>query len=91
MSSYCRNAYISTNTWIHAGYLLRLKASTQAIGMTTMRDSHDLYGQSNVSLEEHIFENFGHLHGHDYGFDHAWYYTAPSVEWDAALKITGLN
>ena len=35
-----------------------------------------------------VFENFRDVCMKHYGFDPAWYFTAPGLAWDAALKIT---
>ncbi|WAR13728.1 hypothetical protein MAR_003833 [Mya arenaria] len=57
-------------------------------GMKTLRDYHDLYNQSDVLLLADVFENFRDVCSKNYGLDPAWYYTAPGLAWDAALKIT---
>ncbi|XP_048588381.1 uncharacterized protein LOC116601844 [Nematostella vectensis] len=56
--------------------------------MSTMRDYHDLYLESDVLLLADVFENFRDVCLENYGLDPAWYYTAPGLAWDAALKIT---
>ena len=38
-----------------------------------------------------IFENFRDVCSDNYGLDPAWYYTAPGLAWDAALKITDVK
>ena len=53
-----------------------------------MRDYHDLYNQSDVLLLADVFENFRDVCLKNYNLDPAWYYTAPGLAWDAALKIT---
>ena len=60
-------------------------------GMETLRDYHDLYNQSDVLLLADVFENFRDVCSKNYGLDPVWYYTAPGLAWDAALKITGVN
>ena len=60
-------------------------------GMKTIRDYHDLYNQSDVLLLADVFENFRDVCSKNYGLDPAWYYTAPGLAWDAALKITEVN
>ena len=57
-------------------------------GMKTLRDYHDFYNQSDVLLLADVFENFRDVCSKNYGLDPAWYYTAPGLAWDAALKIT---
>ena len=56
--------------------------------MKTMREYHDLYLESNVLLLADVFENFRDVCIKNYGLDPAWYYTAPGLAWDAALKLT---
>ncbi|XP_048588392.1 uncharacterized protein LOC125572222 [Nematostella vectensis] len=59
--------------------------------MRTMEDYHDLYIESDVLLLADVFENFRNVCLENYGLDPAWYYTAPGLAWDAALKITKVN
>ena len=54
----------------------------------TMRDYHDLYLKSDVLLLADVFENFRDVCLTNYELDPAWYYTAPGLAWDAALKKT---
>ena len=56
--------------------------------MKTMRSYLNLYLKSDVLLLADVFENFRDLCSKNYGLDPAWYYTAPGLAWDAALKIT---
>ena len=56
--------------------------------MKTMREYHDLYLKSDVLLLADVFENFRGVCIKNYGLDPAWYYTAPGLAWDAALKLT---
>ncbi|XP_020912011.1 uncharacterized protein LOC110249773 [Exaiptasia diaphana] len=60
----------------------------EAFEMKTMRDYHDLYLESDVLLLADVFENFRNVCLENYGLDPTWYYTAPGLAWDAALKIT---
>ena len=57
----------------------------------TVRDYHDLYNQCDVLLLADIFENFRDVCMKQYKLDPAWYYTAPGLAWDAALKLTGVQ
>ena len=52
-----------------------------------MKDYHDLYDLSHVLLLADIFENFRNICMNHYGLDPAWYYSAPGLAWDTALKI----
>ena len=54
----------------------------------SMKDYHNLYNLSDVLLLALIFENFKNIFMNHYEFDPAWYISAPSLAWDAALKIT---
>ena len=54
----------------------------------TMRDYHDLYLKSDVLLLADVFETFRDVCSMNYELDPAWYYTAPGLAWDAALKKT---
>ena len=54
----------------------------------SFRDYHDLYNVSDVLLLADVFENFRDVCMVNYKLDPAWYYTAPGLAWDAALKLT---
>ncbi|WAR02549.1 hypothetical protein MAR_009107 [Mya arenaria] len=54
----------------------------------TMRDYHNLYLTSDVLLLADVFETFRDVCLTNYNLDPAWYYTAPGLAWDAALKLT---
>ena len=60
-------------------------------GMKTFKDYHDLYNKSYVLLLADVFENFRDVCMKNYQLDPAWYYTAPGLAWDAALKKTGVE
>ena len=53
-----------------------------------MKDYHNLYNLSDVLLLADIFENFWNICMNHYRLDPAWYFSAPGLAWDAALKIT---
>ncbi|WAR16232.1 LOW QUALITY PROTEIN: hypothetical protein MAR_030826 [Mya arenaria] len=53
-----------------------------------MRDYHNLYLTSDVMLLADVFETFRDVCLTNYNLDPAWYYTAPGLAWDAALKLT---
>ena len=53
-----------------------------------MKDYHNLYNLSDVLLLAEVFENFRNIRMNHYELDPAWYYSAPGLAWDAALKIT---
>jgi hypothetical protein len=60
-------------------------------GCKTFRDYHDLYNESDVLILADVFENFRDVCMKHYKLDPAWYYTAPGLAWDAALKLTGVE
>ncbi|CAB4044472.1 uncharacterized transposon-derived [Paramuricea clavata] len=59
--------------------------------MKTMRNYHDLYLKTDVLLLVDVMENFRKVLKTNYGLDPIWYYTAPGLAWDAALKLTGVE
>ena len=59
--------------------------------MKTFKDYHDLYNVSDVLLLADVFENFRDVCMKNYQLDPAWYYTAPGLAWDAALKKTDVE
>ena len=54
----------------------------------SMKDYHNLYKLFDVPLLADIFENFRNICMKHYGLDPVWYFSAPGLAWDAALKIT---
>ena len=56
--------------------------------MLKLKDYHNLYNLSDVLLLADIFENFRNICMDHYRLDPAWYFSAPGLAWDAALKIT---
>ena len=77
-------AHISDEDYEHALKVWR------SFDCKTVRDYHDLYLKSDVLLLADVFETFRNLCSTNYGLDPAWYYTAPGLSWDAALKKTGV-
>ena len=57
----------------------------------TMKDYHDLYLKTDVLLLTDVFENFRDVCLQHYHLDPCWYYTAPGLAWDAALKKTKVS
>lgn len=60
----------------------------KTFNMKTFREYHDLYMINDVILLADVFENFRDVCLNHYKLDPAWYYTAPGLSWDAALKLT---
>ena len=56
--------------------------------MKNLEDYHNLYNRVDVLLLADVFENFGDICIKNNKLDPAYYYTAPGLAWDAALKIT---
>ena len=52
-----------------------------------MQEYHNLYNLSYVLLFADVFENFRNSCMTHYGLDPAWYFSAPGLACDAALKI----
>ena len=51
---------------------------------------HDLYLKTDVLLLCDAFEKFISVCLKDYGLDHCYYISSPSLPWDAILKFTGI-
>ena len=51
-----------------------------------MKDYHNFYNLSDVPLLADIFENFRNICMNPYGLNPAWYFSAPGLAWDVALK-----
>ncbi|CAB3978759.1 Hypothetical predicted protein [Paramuricea clavata] len=66
----------------------RAQTVWNTFNMQTMRDYHDLYLKTDVLLLADVMENFRKVCKTNYGLDPMWYYTAPGLAWDAALKLT---
>ena len=60
----------------------------EAFDCKILKDYHDLYLKSDVILLADVFETFRDLCMTNYELDPAWYYAAPGLAWDAALKVT---
>jgi len=48
-------------------------------------------GMSDVLLLADVFEELRNVCLKNYDLDPAWYYTAPGLAWDVALKMTGVE
>ena len=57
----------------------------------TMRNYHDLYLKTDVLLLADVMENYRNVCIGNYRLDPLWYYTAPGLAWDAALKISKIK
>ena len=65
----------------------RAQTALNEFNIETMKDYHNLYNLSDVLLLADIFENFRNICMNHYRLDSAWYFRAPGLAWDAALKI----
>lgn len=63
----------------------------QTFGMRTFADYHDVYLICDTILLTIIFERFRKVCQDAYGLDALQYITAPSLSWDACLKMTGIS
>ena len=59
--------------------------------MEHLQDYHNLYNEIDVLLLADVFESFRDICIKNYKLDPAHYYTAPSLSWDACLKMTGVK
>ena len=57
----------------------------------TIRDYHNLYLKSDVTLLADFFEKFRKMCMDYYGLEAAYYFSASSMSWDSALKMTGIE
>ena len=57
----------------------------------SMKYYHNLYNLSDVLLLANVSENFRNICMNHYALDPAWYFSAPGLAWDAALKITKVH
>lgn len=56
-----------------------------------MGDYDDHYLKSDVLLLSDVFEEFTNESLKNYKLDPAWFFTAPGLAWDAALKTSGVK
>ncbi|XP_065640538.1 uncharacterized protein LOC136073101 [Hydra vulgaris] len=76
------NERISDEDYLHA------QTVWKEFDCETFRDYLNLYNVSDVLLLADVLENFRDVCTKNYKLDPAWYFTAPGLAWDAALKIT---
>jgi hypothetical protein len=79
------NTDISDDEYVHAEKVWK------AFNCKTMADYHNLYLKTDVLLLADVMENYRNICIDNYGLDPLWYYTAPGLAWDAALKISGIK
>ena len=56
----------------------------------SMKDYHNLYNLPDLLLLVNIFENFRNICMND-ELDSSWYFSAPGLAWDSALKMTQVH
>ena len=76
------DSYISDEDYNHA------QSVWKQFNLKNMGEYHDLYLKSDVLLIADVFEEFRILCLENYELDPVWYFTAPGLSWDAALKKT---
>ena len=76
------NEHISDEDYKH------MQKVWEAFDCKTLKDYHDIYLMSDILLLTDVFETFRDICMTNYELDPAWYYTAPCLAWDAALKKT---
>ena len=75
---------ISDDEWKHA------KRVWTEMEMKNMGEYHDAYLKADVTELADVMEEFRKVCRTNYGLDPAWYYTAPGLAWDSALKTSGV-
>ncbi|CAB4011569.1 Hypothetical predicted protein [Paramuricea clavata] len=66
----------------------RAKKVWKTFGMKSMLDYHNLYLVTDTLILSDVIENFRKESRETYGLGSPWYYTAPGLSWEAALKKT---
>ena len=79
------NEGISDEDYTHA------KKVWKEFKMEHLQNYHNLYNETDVLLLADVFESFRDICIKNYKLDPAHYYTAPSLAWDACLKITDVK
>ena len=59
--------------------------------MKTITDHHGHYLKTDILLLANVFEEFRNVCLENYELDPAWYFTAPGLAWDTALKVTNVE
>ena len=59
--------------------------------MKTMKYYHDLYSKCDILLLANVFKKYRKIIPKNYGLYPSHYLSAPSLSWDAMLKMTKLN
>lgn len=80
-----RNETISEEDYKH------YKKVCEMFNIKNCGEYHDLYLYTDVLLLADIWENFRQISHINYGIDPSYYITAPSMAWDACLKMTGVT
>jgi hypothetical protein len=75
-----------TDSHISTKEYLRAKLVWNKFQCNKLLDYHNLYLSSDVLLLADIWENFKYVCYRIYNLDASYYYTAPSLSWDAFLK-----
>ena len=78
------------NKNISIGEYRRVKVVWEKFVWENMWDYTLVYLKREVLLLADIFQKFRGKSMKNYGLDPAWFYTAPGLSYDAALKVTGV-
>ena len=77
-----------TNKEISDKDYTRAQEVWKKFGCKTLWDYSEVYLKTDIALLTDIFEDFRKMAKKTYGLDPLWYYTAPGLSLDAALKFT---
>ena len=80
-----QNEYISEKDYLKAADVWNV------LKMSTMGDHHDLYLKTDVLLLGEVFEKFINTCLYYYGLDPCHYFSSPELNWDAMLKMNGIE
>ena len=67
---------------------VRYMQTWRKLGCKSLKNYHNIYLNADVTLLTDVFEEFRRVSLKSYGLDPCWYFTAPSLSWDAMLKMT---
>ena len=80
-----------TNEGISDEDYTRAQEVWKRFGCKTLWDYSEVYLKTYIALLTDIFEDFRKMAKRTYGLDPLWYYTAPGLSLDAALRFTGVE
>jgi hypothetical protein len=77
-----------TNAGISEEDYIRAQEVRKKFGCKTLWDYSEIYIKTDIAILTDVFEDFRKMAKKNYGLDPPWYYTAPGLSLDAALKFT---